>query len=72
MMTPLVSSNFSIMINVTLISYKAVYSKTGSLSYFPLFVLHHVAGLNPLAVSTKKKNYRYQTASCYEIDIAIQ
>jgi hypothetical protein len=43
------------MINVTLISYKAVYSKTGSLSYFPLFVLHHVAGLNPLAVSTKKR-----------------
>jgi hypothetical protein len=49
-----------------------VYLKIGSLSYFPLFVLHHVAELNPLAVSTKKKNYRYQTASCYEIDIAIQ
>ena len=47
----------------------AVYSKTGSLSYFPLFVLHHVAELSPLAIPTKKRNYRYQTASCYEIDI---
>jgi len=32
----------------------AVYLKICSLSYFPLFVLHHVAELNPLAVSTKK------------------
>jgi hypothetical protein len=43
------------MIYVTLISYKAVYSKTGSLSYFPLVVLHHVAGLTPLAVPTKRR-----------------
>jgi hypothetical protein len=54
-MTPLISSNFLIMIYVTLISYKAVYSKTGSLSYFPLVVLHHVAGLTPLAVPTKRR-----------------
>jgi hypothetical protein len=25
-----------------------------------------------ISVSTKKKDHRYQTASCYEIDIAIQ
>jgi hypothetical protein len=54
-MIPLISSNFSIMIYVTLISYKAEYLKTGSLSYFPLFVLHHVVGLTPLAVATKKE-----------------
>jgi hypothetical protein len=54
-MIPLISSNFSIMIYVTLISYKAEYLKTGSLSYFPLFVLHHVVGLTPLAVATKKR-----------------
>ncbi len=62
----------SLFVTLYQLSYKAVCLKICSLSYFPLFVLHCVAGLNPLAVSTKLRVIDIKTTSCFEINIAIQ